>query len=436
MNLLARLSGHGSLAVVGGAVLIGVLGLVAIAALASRNRSKTADTPRPAKADRFMTFLGAAVATGVVATGMWRFFGDKLHIQNPAVRVALFAFFEIAMLASALRSRRFRIARAKKAPSDQGERRDVDVDGIAVWVLALLSGSFAATDQTSAAAAGLRLVAPLIAAWLWERGLAGELSHFTRAKTRRITNRLSVERVLVALRLAEPTGRGIGEVDKARRLARLARTAFHLHMLGKRARIRRAWWTWRLRRQIEQANEHLSLATDPGVRAALRANLATLYQALTGTTPDAVKDLAPWSADSVRQVNGGQQRRPARPDQSNGHRSAAEVTAPDRLADTPPAADTLARTVVGLADVTAQRKAKAGQSDVSVEQLADTLGEKFGAKPVGKPTAQDYLKEVYGSCSNDRAIEAKNIHNKRASAREPADDKEHHTARRELVEAR
>lgn len=96
-------------------------------------------------------------------------------------------------------------------------------------------------------------------------------------------------------------------------------------------------------------------------------------------------------------------------------------------ADTPadddrtPAADTA--TVTSMTG----RTRRGGQSGgVSVETLADTLGARFSGRTVGLPTALSALRDVHGSCSKDRAIAAKNIHNARVAepAAEVEDDDE------------
>ncbi|MER7280456.1 hypothetical protein ABT369_39065 [Dactylosporangium sp. NPDC000244] len=46
------------------------------------------------------------------------------------------------------------------------------------------------------------------------------------------------------------------------------------------------------------------------------------------------------------------------------------------------------------------------RAEVSVEQLADTLDEHFPDKVPGRPSALPLLKQVYGSCSGERAIAA------------------------------
>jgi predicted GIY-YIG superfamily endonuclease len=58
----------------------------------------------------------------------------------------------------------------------------------------------------------------------------------------------------------------------------------------------------------------------------------------------------------------------------------------------------------------------ATSADATVEALADTLTEKHGSEYVGTPTALKTLRAVYVTCSRDRAVEAKNIHNARREA--------------------
>lgn len=289
--------------------------------------------PRRLKSDKFLTFLAAAVATAVVATGMWKFFGDVLHIANPYARVALFAFFEIAMLASAFRSRRFRLDRASRRQADPGHvDTRIDVDGIAVWVLATLSGLFAAADESTTAGKLVRVVAPLLAAWMWERGLAGELMQFTRS-TKGLNLRVTPERVLVWLGIAEPSGREVGEVDRKRRVAQFARTAYRLNMLTEQERAgwRVSWTRWRLRRLTEAANEHLKLATDQVLLGEVRAQLALLYGVEGGTSRAAVADLHPL-APVERLAIADRPFAPSSQEDSQGHSQRALRLLPERFA--------------------------------------------------------------------------------------------------------
>lgn len=260
-----------------------------------------------AKVTGLLTFIAAGIATGVAAVGMWRFFGDVLHIDGIFLRGALFAFLEIALLVSALRARRnllTDIARLQQEGAD-ARRASTGLDGAAVWVLAILSGAFSAMDARSSAEATFRLIAPLVAAWLWERGLA---AHRRRARNVRRVRGIDwaglLERALIRLRLLTVAERTATEVDRARRLARLAQLRCRVHDLTVAGafgwRVRRA--TKRYRRSLAAANEHLGLATDPALRLELQMNLAVLYRAVEGTAPKAVAGLAPWGATPPEQA--------------------------------------------------------------------------------------------------------------------------------------
>lgn len=97
-----------------------------------------------------------------------------------------------------------------------------------------------------------------------------------------------------------------------------------------------------------------------------------------------------------------------------------EVTVPDtRTPEITTEADTQPDTagqVVSIADRPARTRTAPSADTPDTEALADTLTEKFGAEYVGTPKALDELRRVYGSCSKDRAIDAKNLHNARREA--------------------
>lgn len=358
-------------------------GLVITAGLAASVRIALAgkkNTQRR-KSDKVLTFLAAAVATGVVATGMWNFFGDVLHITNPVGRTALFAFFEIAMLASAFRSRRFRLDRAAKrdTPTDPDAEPDarIDVDGIAVWVLASLSGLFASADEPTTTGKLVRIVAPLLAAWMWERGLAGELMQFTRG-AKRINWALTPERILVWLGIADPSGRQIGEVARKRRIATFSRTAYRLQILkeDQAAKWRIKLTRWRLRQLTEAANEHLNLATDRVLLGEVRAQLALLYGVEDGTSRTAVADLHPLRPLEQLAIAAI----PFSPPSQDGAQESSQPPLRARRA--------------GFAEASQRRSHRAGRSarrllrrmPVSEKPAANT-GENAPAKPVEKPAA-------------------------------------------------
>ncbi|WP_067812310.1 hypothetical protein [Actinomadura kijaniata] len=216
------------------------------------------------------TVLAACLATAVAATGMWKFFGDVLDLPIP-LRVALFAFVEVAMVTSALRARR----NVRESAS-----HSAGADGIAVWVFTALSAVLSASDADGVRQALIRLAAPLVAAWLWERGLAADRRRAT-GRAGRIHWRLTPERLLVRLGVAEPTGRTASDVDGHRRLARLAKAAKKVRILraagAKPRTLARA--LARLDKAMDAAVEHAHLATDPTRQQTLLAQISLLYHA-------------------------------------------------------------------------------------------------------------------------------------------------------------
>lgn len=240
-----------------------------------------------------LTIIAAALATMVSASGMWKFFTDILG-ETP-LRIAFFAFIEIALFASALLAR----SRLLRDPAT----RTTGIDGIAVWVLAALTASLSALDSDSFREACLRLVAPLVAAWMWERALAAERNVRLGNTSRRINWAVTPERVFVWLRLAEAANRDVSEVDRARRRAKLGRARLHLHLLQSNKafawRIRRAHRT--VIRYAMAAAEHIGLADLPDAtneREAIQMYMATLYGFVEATSPQAVAHLNAWQRES------------------------------------------------------------------------------------------------------------------------------------------
>jgi hypothetical protein len=230
-----------------------------------------------------LTLVAAVIATTVQAMGMWRFFDVTLHV-DVRLRALLAAFIEVAMFTEALRARRNVI---------ESEDHTAGVDGAAVWALAGLSAVLSSLDARSFAETVFRLVVPLVAAWLWERLMAADRRRAKPKRDRRINWRLTPERVLVRLGLAEAADRSASEVDAHRRLTRLARAAFQVRTRAasgtRTRRVRRA--ERRLDAAMRAAVEHAGLAGDQVRQGALLAQLGALYhaRALAEITPD-----APW----------------------------------------------------------------------------------------------------------------------------------------------
>lgn len=227
-----------------------------------------------------LTIVAASIATGVSAQGMWRFSGDVLGLDGP-LRLLLFAFIEVAIITSAVRARR-----------NMRENFSAGIDGIAVWALTCLTAVLSSMDARSLPEAMFRLAAPLVAAWLWERGMAIE-RHRIRG-TGRINWRLTPERVMVSLGLAEATDRSAGQVDAHRRLTRVALAAKKAKTLREAGasdrKLRRAFAA--LDKRIDQAVALTGLARDPKMQWALLDQVTALRG---GASLMDLPDVAPWA---------------------------------------------------------------------------------------------------------------------------------------------
>ena len=169
---------------------------------------------RGKKAADVLTVIAAAMASSVAATGMWHFFSRTMHLPV-WIQAVLFAFMEISVLASALRARA-NVARDGEAGAD----------GLAVWVLTCASGLMSASEAASPQEALVRLGAPLVAAWLWERSMVPERRAQKAAKgTAEAAVRwiFSVKRVAVRLGLATALGADLETEDANRRIDRFVR---------------------------------------------------------------------------------------------------------------------------------------------------------------------------------------------------------------------
>ena len=264
-----------------------------------------------------LTYLAASIATSVATTGMWRVFRDVLHI-GPVLRVGMFSFIELAVLTSAVRAR-----------WSLREHRSAGADGIAVWALTSLSAFLSAMDADSFPEAVFRLSAPLVAAWLWERGMHVERQKFT-GQTR-IDWRITPERLLVRLHLVEPTGRTAGQADTDRHLTHLALTTARVRALQDAGitgrRHRRA--LSRLDAAMRHAVTHTALATDPTQQQHLLHQLAALTntRALLTVVSPAPWDASPTdaAADHPQQTRSSTDRDPINGSGSERARAASEV---------------------------------------------------------------------------------------------------------------
>lgn len=272
---------------------VAVVVAVVMVGVVVRRVSRGADAPT------VLTVAVAAVVTVASATGMWRVFGDALG-AGLVGRVVGFAVLELALMASAIRAR-----------ANLRDTGVVGVDGVAVWVIATLSGVASAWDQDGALGKLVRLSLPLLAAWLWERGLAAERR---KARARRpvvIAWRWTRERLMVRLGLADPVERATPEVDRARRLARLTRARLRLAVLERSLSpgwvkvitghpVRVAWARRRLTRLSLAAVEYLDLGQDRRVSDEIRATVAAVVGLPDATDPATLADVTSWAVSRPR----------------------------------------------------------------------------------------------------------------------------------------
>jgi hypothetical protein len=238
---------------------------------------------REIQAENAITVVVAAIATGVAAQGMWEFF--RYTLLMPAVLAGLFfSFLELNVIGSAIRAR-------------SSMRRDYSpgVDGVAMWVLTCLSAVLAATHAASFGEVLFRLSAPLVAAYGWERSMRLERRART-GKLRGINWKVTPERILTRLGLADPTDRTVAEVSAERTLMTLAVAAHHARIAeastgrGAARRARRAHRS--LQTALQRALEYGRLGTDPASRDLLLAQLGVLYGAGSLLT---IQPAAPWA---------------------------------------------------------------------------------------------------------------------------------------------
>jgi len=236
-------------------ILAAALALIALAFILWRALRRAL---RGKKAADALTVVAAAMASSVAATGMWHFFSRTMHLPV-WIQAVLFAFMEISVLASALRARA-NVARDGNAGAD----------GLAVWVLTSASGLMSASEASSFQEALVRLGAPLVAAWLWERSMVPERRAQKAAQgTAEAAVRwlFSVKRIAVRLGLATALGADLETEDANRRIDRFVRAD---------NRAQRAGWLTRRHSGRRRDRAHARLMEQARMQADPRALYAHL----------------------------------------------------------------------------------------------------------------------------------------------------------------
>lgn len=264
-------------------------GLIAVAALTfswwhlRRAARALIATAKRSTVEENLTIVTAAIATVVAGQGMWQFLDRVIGDVHWTLRGLMFAFLEAAVVTSAVRARK-----------SMRENFSAGIDGMAVWVLTCVSAALAAMEARSIPEALFRLAAPLVAAWLWERGMAIERHRITGRG--RIHWRITPERMFVRIGLAESSDRTATEVDTHRRLTRVALAAKRVHQLREAGasdrKIRSAIVT--RDRALDRAIEHTDLARDQAAQATLLDLVTALGGGDSITTILETAD-APWA---------------------------------------------------------------------------------------------------------------------------------------------
>lgn len=166
---------------------------------------------------------------------------------------------------------------------------------------------------------------------------------------------------------------------------------------------------WSLTSELWQAVLAAVVGAIPPAGAALAVHMRALIRREAGQVPVAAGAVdAGHASEPVADTPALPAAADTRTPEVTGH--------PDTLAiERTPEADTTGQ-VVSITDRPARSRPVQGADTPDTEALADTLTKRFKTEYVGTPKALEELKRVYGSCSKDRAIDAKNLHNARREA--------------------
>jgi hypothetical protein len=242
-------------------------------------------------------------------------------------------------------------------------------------------------DARSLPEAVFRLAAPLVAAWLWERGMAIE-RHRIRG-TKGIHWRFTLERAMVRLGLAEARDRSAADVDAHRRLTRVALAAKQVKALreaGTSGRKLRAAFA-KLDKAMDQAVEHTGLSDDEARQTALLARI----DALNSTSTLAHRDKVARWADPTTQE-----------DRERADAALNEVLRFDTAEATQRALDKAAVTLMALtervtSDVTSERVNK----EVNSPAVNGTVPAPRNGHPLISPMTSALTPEVTVTRVND-----------------------------------
>jgi hypothetical protein len=284
------------------AVILGALVLTNLLRRSRRNTDSTTSSSAEdiTTADRVITRITGLIATAVLAQGMWVFFTEVIRIHW-AMRVVLFAFIEVQLIAALRRTRRYLYRHGNL--------------GSGPWTIAGLAATTATLAAVHAASLDDRLFR-LLAAAVAAHMVIEELREERDILRHRNPNKYPpLEKWTVKLRnaaafigLAEPTTLAVSEVATQRRIDRLSRLLdrFHAATADTNPGRVKKWYTAFLGRQVvrktQAACKYINLAEDPAVRGMLLRRLGVVRGIVEATKPGAVAGDA-WA--DVTQIETG-----------------------------------------------------------------------------------------------------------------------------------
>ncbi|MFI2790714.1 hypothetical protein [Kitasatospora sp. NPDC018614] len=266
-----------------------------------RNREERERTLRVHRARRVAdigTYIFASIATFAALLGMWPIAQNSVKLAGvPTDWVNLGALIAVGMVEGTI------IISGIRARANILAGEPSGADGIAMWVAVTVSAILASIEVAVADHNGLsagevfvavlaRLAAPVIAGFLWERGLAPE----RRATgVEKVHSLITLRRLLVRLGLAAPHTADLGALDRDFRLAKVARHIAnakrrrHGSVTGSRTsrrnpRQRRGpstrWSEWRARTTLITAVRYGAIQPPDGMSLGDHVGLHALTEAL------------------------------------------------------------------------------------------------------------------------------------------------------------
>lgn len=241
------------------------------------------ERPAPKKGrtlQNLVTYPAAVIALGFESQGMYHAIKSELEITDPTLLVAFFSVFTLAIVASTMRARRNMIERGKAG-----------LDGVILFGLAAVSGTIATMAEKTDGGHLARIVVPLVAAIMLERAIAAERQDVQKAKGRKDVRhwKKPLDWVAIRLGLGRSDNSTVAERIQQRRLDQIARLGYLIHSDPTSKAAQRA----RQKLPVKVAG------LDRDDRAAVRERLATMFQAVAQTTPDAVAVLSPWTEEEI-----------------------------------------------------------------------------------------------------------------------------------------